>query len=142
MFVQKKNSPKQVLGKIRGVINPPNVMVKEASPNMKILRDVHIPMRDGSYLSANIYMPSLEGTFPTLLCLHPGRKYVFGIPKSHTDVTPSSKNDTRRVPAPEALCTCELMTPGNIVPPAASMTAASSGIWKSVNWPTATIRFP
>ena len=76
MFVQKKNSPKQIFGKLRGLINPPNVMVKEISPSIKILRDVHIPTRDGSYLSANIYMPSGEGKFPALLSLHPARKDV------------------------------------------------------------------
>ena len=31
---------------------------------------------DGSYLSANIYMPSRAGIFPALLSLHPGRKDV------------------------------------------------------------------
>lgn len=61
MFVQKKNSLKQVFGKIRGLIKPPNVMVKAISTSIKILRDVHIPTRDGGYLSANIYMPSYEG---------------------------------------------------------------------------------
>ena len=76
MYVVKKNSPKQILGKIRGLINPPNVQVKEISPSIKILRDVHIPTRDGSYLSANIYMPSHEGNFPAFLSLHPARKDV------------------------------------------------------------------
>ena len=76
MFVQKKNSPKQILGKLRGLINPSNVMVKEISPSIKILRDVHIPTRDGSYLSANIYMPSHDGIFPVIISLHPGRKDV------------------------------------------------------------------
>ncbi len=76
MFVEKKNAPKQILGKLRGLINPPNVQVKKISPSVKILRDVHIPTRDGSYLSANIYMPSHAGTFPALLSLHPARKDV------------------------------------------------------------------
>ena len=76
MIVQKKNSPKQALGKIRGLIKPPNIAVKQASANMKVLRDVHIPMRDGSYLSANIYMPTESGPFPPLLSLHPARKDV------------------------------------------------------------------
>jgi len=76
MFVEKKNSLKQILGKLRGLINPPNVMVKAISPSVKIMRDVHISTRDGSYLSANIYMPSHEGPFPVLLSLHPGRKDV------------------------------------------------------------------
>ncbi len=76
MFVQKKNSLKQILGKIRALINPPNVIVKEISPSIKIFRDVHIPTRDGSYLSANIYMPSQGGKFPALLSLHPARKDV------------------------------------------------------------------
>ncbi len=76
MYVEKKNSPKQIFGKLRGLINPRNVMVKQISPSIKILRDVHIPTRDGSYLSANIYMPSQAGTFPALLSLHPARKDV------------------------------------------------------------------
>ena len=76
MYVEKKNSPKHILGKLRGLINPPNVQVKEVSPSMKILRDVHIPTRDDSYLSANIYMPSNVGNFPAIISLHPGRKDV------------------------------------------------------------------
>ena len=43
---------------------------------MKIIRDVHIPVRDGSYLSANIYLPNREGVFPVILCLHPGGKDI------------------------------------------------------------------
>lgn len=76
MYVEKKNSPKQIFGKLRGLINPPNVQVKEISPSIKILRDVHIPTRDGAYLSANIYMPSHAGNFPVILALHPTRKDV------------------------------------------------------------------
>ena len=76
MFVQKKNSPKQILRKLRSLIKPPNVMVKEISPAIKILRDVHIPTRDGSYLSANIYMPAYEGAFAAIVSLHPARKDV------------------------------------------------------------------
>ena len=76
MYVEQKNSPKQILGKIRGLINPPNVQVQEISPSIKILRDAHIPTRDGAYLSANIYMPSQAGTFPAIISLHPGRKDV------------------------------------------------------------------
>lgn len=76
MVVEKKNSPKQILRKFRGLIKPPNVMVNEINPGIQILRDVHIPTRDGSYLSANIYMPSQAGNFPVILSLHPGRKDV------------------------------------------------------------------
>jgi uncharacterized protein len=74
MIIQKKNSLVQIGKRIKSLINPANIAVKEISPNMKILKDVHIPMPDGSYLSANIYMPKQEGTFPALLALHPGRK--------------------------------------------------------------------
>ena len=76
MIVKKKNSPKQIFRKFRAMINPPNVTVNEISPSIKILRDVHIPTRDGNYLSANIYMPSQEGKYPSLLSLHPARKDV------------------------------------------------------------------
>ncbi len=41
----------------------------EASPSIRILRD-------GSYVSANIYMPSTKGSFPVLLSLYSGRKDV------------------------------------------------------------------
>jgi hypothetical protein len=74
MIVQKRNSAKQVWGKVRGLINPPNVLVKEAGPHMKIMRDAHIPVRDGRTLSANIYLPIQDTPCPILLCLHPGRK--------------------------------------------------------------------
>jgi len=70
MYIEKKNSLKQILGKLRGLIKPPNVMVKTVSPSIKILRDVHIPTPDGSYLSANIYRPEHKVRFPTLLSLH------------------------------------------------------------------------
>ncbi|MCP4610144.1 MAG: CocE/NonD family hydrolase [Planctomycetes bacterium] len=76
MYVEKKNTPKQILAKLGCLIKPPNVQVKEISPSVKILRDAHIPTRDGNYLSANIYMPSYEGTFPVIISLHPGRKDV------------------------------------------------------------------
>lgn len=76
MFVQKKNNLKQIFGKLRGLIKPPNVMVKEISPSVRVLRDVHIPVRNGRYLSANIYMPAQNGAFPVLLSLHPARKDV------------------------------------------------------------------
>lgn len=80
MYVEKKLSAKQLLERVRRLIRPQNIHVRKASANMKILRDVHIPVRDGSYLSANIYIPNMEGTFPVLLCLHPGRKDV--LPKN------------------------------------------------------------
>ncbi len=76
MIIQKKNSPKQILNKIKGLIKPSNYTVVEANPSIKILRDVHIPLRDGSYVSANIYMPGYEGKFPVLLSLYSGRKDV------------------------------------------------------------------
>lgn len=75
-MVIKKNSLKQVIGKIGNLIKPKNYTVIEASPSLKILRDVHIPLRDGSYVSANIYMPSTKGKFPVLLSLYSGRKDV------------------------------------------------------------------
>lgn len=75
-MIIKKNSPKQVIEKIKNLIKPKNYTVIEASPAISILRDVHIPLRDGSYVSANIYMPSTKGRFPVLLSLYSGRKDV------------------------------------------------------------------
>lgn len=34
-------------------------------------REVHIPMRDGSYLAANLYQPDADGQFPTIASLCP-----------------------------------------------------------------------
>lgn len=75
-MVVKKNSPRQMIKKIRNLIKPENYIVIETSPAIRILRDVHIPLRDGSYLCANIYMPSTEGPFPVLLSLYGARKDV------------------------------------------------------------------
>ncbi len=74
--IQKKNSFAQIFKRIKSLIRPNNIFIKKASSNMEILRDVHIPMRDGSYLSANIYIPKQKGPFPVLLSLSPGRKDV------------------------------------------------------------------
>lgn len=76
MYIEKKNSAKQLFERVGRFIRPKNIQVKKASANMKILRDVHIPVRDGSYRSANIYLPNREGFFPVILCLHPGGKDI------------------------------------------------------------------
>jgi predicted acyl esterase len=76
MAIVKSNPPQEILGKIRRFIKPSNIMIRQATPNMEIMRDVHIPVRDNSYLSANIYMPNHSGKFPVILSLHPARKDV------------------------------------------------------------------
>jgi uncharacterized protein len=73
-YVEKRNSFVQLAQRIRRLIRPANVQIKVATPNMRIIRDLHVPMRDGSYLSANLYLPTGPGPFPVLLCLHPARK--------------------------------------------------------------------
>lgn len=73
-YVEKKKSPRQLAHRVRRLIRPTNVQIKAATPNMRITRDVHIPMGDGSYLSANLYRPTGPGRFPVLLCLRPARK--------------------------------------------------------------------
>lgn len=39
-------------------------------------QEVHIPMRDGNYLAANLYQPDTEGEFPVLMTLGPYGKDV------------------------------------------------------------------
>lgn len=58
MFVEKKYTTKQLFERIGRFISPKNIQTRKASDNMKILKDVHIPMRDGSYLCANLYIPN------------------------------------------------------------------------------------
>lgn len=74
MFVEKKYTTKQLFERIGRFIRPKNIQTRKASDNMKILKDVHIPMRDGGYLCANLYIPNQQGKFPVILCLHPGGK--------------------------------------------------------------------
>ena len=62
--IVKKNSLKQIYGKISNLIKPKNYLIKKASANMKVFRDIRIPTRDGKFLSANLYMPNREGKFP------------------------------------------------------------------------------
>ncbi|MBB6482253.1 CocE/NonD family hydrolase [Spirochaeta isovalerica] len=72
----KKNSPLQIKDKISNLIKPKNYLIKKMSANVKVIRDIQIPMRDGHTLSANLYMPNREGKFPPLLHLDPTRKDV------------------------------------------------------------------
>lgn len=76
MLVQKKNTPKQIMKKISNLIRPKNYTVVKTSPAIHIERDVRIPTRDGSYLSANLYKPSWAGNVPVLISLYSGRKDV------------------------------------------------------------------
>lgn len=46
------------------------------SANIKVIRNIKVPTRDGKYLSANMYMPNHEGKVPPLLHLDPTRKDV------------------------------------------------------------------
>ena len=50
---------------------------------MKVLHDVKVPMRDGVRLSADIYLPAEEGSYPTVFTMTP-----YGTPSEEND--PSS----------------------------------------------------
>lgn len=75
-LIKKKNNFLQILKRIKGLIKPKNIQIREISPNIKILKDVHIPTRDGTYLSANVYLPPYSAKVPVLVCLHPAQKDV------------------------------------------------------------------
>ncbi|GAA5212570.1 CocE/NonD family hydrolase [Microbacterium kyungheense] len=42
-----------------------------SGPDVRKLHDVEIPMRDGTILRANVYLPRDGGPLPALLCAHP-----------------------------------------------------------------------
>lgn len=60
------------------MIRPTNVQIKAATPNMRITRDVPIPMRDGSYLSANQYRTAaLQPPHLKAICPWEGVSYLY-----------------------------------------------------------------
>jgi putative CocE/NonD family hydrolase len=46
----------------------------EVKYNVKVLKNVLIPMRDGINLAADVYMPDAPGKFPTIMTYHPYSK--------------------------------------------------------------------
>lgn len=48
----------------------PPVVVVPIGGDVQIRRDVEVPMRDGTLLRANVYLPA-TGTVPAILCAHP-----------------------------------------------------------------------
>jgi hypothetical protein len=56
--------------RVRRAIRPP-VTVTPVGPEVRALRDVEIPMRDGTILRANVYLPRDGGAVPAILCAHP-----------------------------------------------------------------------
>lgn len=53
----------------------------EASGRARVRRDLHVPMRDGVALRADVYLPSSGGPYPTLLLRSPyGRGWQFAVP--------------------------------------------------------------
>ena len=68
--VTKQSTVTQKLAKLKALIKPP-LTIHKLSPEIEVLRDVRVVMRDGVTLSLNIYKPKISGKFPTLLNLHP-----------------------------------------------------------------------
>lgn len=59
------------LARLRRAIRPP-VTVTSLGLDVRKLRDVEVPMRDGTILRANVYLPRDSGpAIPALLCAHP-----------------------------------------------------------------------
>ncbi|MFF2484818.1 CocE/NonD family hydrolase [Microbacterium sp. NPDC058062] len=46
-------------------------MVTPIGADVRIRRDVEVPMRDGTVLRANVYLPATGGLVPAILCAHP-----------------------------------------------------------------------
>ena len=55
------------------------VKINPSAPeyNVKVMKDVLIPMRDGVNLAANLYMPDAPGKFPAVMKYHPYHKDDF-----------------------------------------------------------------
>ncbi|MBW9118533.1 hypothetical protein JNB63_00300 [Microbacterium trichothecenolyticum] len=49
----------------------PPVIVAPIGTDVRIQRDVEVPMRDGTLLRANIYLPVSGTPVPAILCAHP-----------------------------------------------------------------------
>lgn len=56
--------------RVRRALRPP-VEVTPMGDAVRKLRDVEIPMRDGTILRANVYLPAQGGRVPAILCAHP-----------------------------------------------------------------------
>ncbi len=52
------------------MLRPP-VTVNPMSADIRVERDVEIPMRDGTILRANVYLPADGARVPAILCAHP-----------------------------------------------------------------------
>lgn len=57
------------------MLRPP-VVVTPMDPRVRKQQDVEIPMRDGTILRANVYLPAGAGPVPAILCAHPYGKDV------------------------------------------------------------------
>lgn len=65
---------KYFLERLSWIIHP-KIQMLPLPETIAVERDVHIPLSDGSYLSANIYRPKNQSAgLPVLICAHPYRK--------------------------------------------------------------------
>ncbi|UCD00065.1 MAG: CocE/NonD family hydrolase [Phycisphaerales bacterium] len=53
------------------LLSPQAVRYAKAALEVEVRTDVRIPMRDGTELSANIFLPRAKGTFPVILIRSP-----------------------------------------------------------------------
>lgn len=61
------------LDRVRRLLNPP-VTVEPPPPGVRFLKDVEVPVRDGTVLRANLFLPEQEGRYPVVMCAHPYSK--------------------------------------------------------------------
>jgi predicted acyl esterase len=55
---------------MRRALRPP-VAVTRPPNSVRFLRDVSIPVRDGTTLRANVFRPEAAGRYPVIICAHP-----------------------------------------------------------------------
>jgi predicted acyl esterase len=65
---------------MRRFVRPP-IKVVPPPPGVRFLRDVPIPLRDGTVLRANVFRSATAGRYPVLVCAHPYGKD--NLPRRH-----------------------------------------------------------
>lgn len=67
---RRRGAAAYAVTRVRRAVRPP-IVVTPLGPEVRKLEDVAIPMRDGTILRANVYLPRDGGPVPALLCAHP-----------------------------------------------------------------------
>ncbi|MGH3969617.1 MAG: CocE/NonD family hydrolase, partial [Mycobacterium sp.] len=68
---RRPGSARYAVTRLRGLLRCPAEVYTPAPGAVVVHADVAAPMRDGTVLRTNVYLPAGDGPFPVLLCAHP-----------------------------------------------------------------------